>query len=180
MVVLPIAPLIDTTFPEISKAVAQSRWPQLRSLLTRTSLISLVYTLAVAAGFILVAPFFLRIYGNGEYLPALPLILVLLLGYGFANVFFWNRPLLLAFGKPNSPLWITAAAGAVKTALMFVLVRPFGYLAQAGLLSAYFIFSIAAIVWRGLKELKQKEKTGPTPPVPAGGDEEKPEPLLSQ
>jgi hypothetical protein len=41
------------------------------------------------------------IYSGGEYLPALPVILVLLAGYGFANVFFWNRPLLLAFGKPT-------------------------------------------------------------------------------
>ncbi len=165
LIVMPITPFIATTFPEISKSVARREWPQLSSLLKRTSLIALVYTLAAASGFALLGPWFFGIYSAGKYLPALPAILLLLLGYGFANVFFWNRPLLLAFSRPNEPLFITAAAGAVKTVLMFVLVRPFGYLAQAALLSGYFVVSIAAIVLRGLKVLRAAE-SAPAPLKP--------------
>jgi O-antigen/teichoic acid export membrane protein len=157
MIVLPVSPLIITTFPEISKAVAQREWPQLGELLKRTSLLAFGYTAAVVAAFVLGGRFLLGVYSGGDYLPALPVILVLLAGYGFANVFFWNRPLLLSFGKENEPLVITAVVGAAKTALMFVLVRPFGYLAQAALLSGYFIFSIGVMVLRGLKELRRRQ-----------------------
>ncbi len=167
LVVMPITPFIATTFPEISKSVARREWRPLSTLLKRTSLLALVYTAAAAGGFALLGRWFFGVYSAGKYLPALPAILVLLLGYGFANVFFWNRPLLLAFGRPNEPLFITAAAGAVKTALMFVLVRPFGYLAQAALLSGYFIISIGAIVLRGLKVLRRAEQSSPTETEPA-------------
>jgi len=39
-----------------------------------------------------------------------------LAGYGVANVAFWNRPLLLAFGLPLYPMNVTAVVGVVKTA----------------------------------------------------------------
>ena len=43
------------------------------------------------------------VYGAG-YAPAYPAVVILLVGYGFANIFQWNRPLLLALGMPSFPL----------------------------------------------------------------------------
>jgi O-antigen/teichoic acid export membrane protein len=157
IVLMPVTALISTTFPEISKSVAVRHWAALRRLLRRTTILSAAYTLAWGAGIALVGPVGLALFKHGEYLPALPAVLILLLGYGMANIFFWNRPLLLAFSKPNYPLVVTAAVGLLKTVLMFILVAPFGYLAQAWLLSAYFVISVGLIVWRGLGQLKQAE-----------------------
>jgi hypothetical protein len=38
-----------------------------------------------------------------------------------------------------------------------VLVRPFGFLVEAGLLSSYFLFSVGLIVRRGLAEIQRSE-----------------------
>ena len=45
--------------------------------------------------------------------------------------------------------------GTVKTALLFVVVKPFGYVAQAALLSGYFVITAVWITWRALVELKR-------------------------
>lgn len=158
ILVMPVTPLINTTFPEISRTVARREWKSLRSILQKTALISLVWTGGCVVGLLLFGRWLLGLLKDGLYLPSFPVILILVLGYGFANVFFWNRPLLLALGQPNYPMAITGLVGMLKTALMFVLVRPFGYLAQAGLLSGYFLFSVALIVRRGLNELRKCEK----------------------
>jgi O-antigen/teichoic acid export membrane protein len=77
-------------------------------------------------------------------------LLILLVGYGFASIFQWNRPLLLALGKPAYPVIVSFFVGLVELALIFTLVPQFGYLSLAAILSAYFVVSIGIIVWRGL------------------------------
>lgn len=161
VIMMPISPFISTTFPEISRLVAQEKWRDLESLLRRTSLLALGWTAAFGAAFLLLGRWFLGFFKQGEYLPAFGAILILLVGYGAANILFWNRPLLLSLGKPNFPLAVTFGVGAVKTGLMFMLVRPFGYLAQAALLSGYFVVSVAIIVLRGWKEMRRLEKRSP-------------------
>lgn len=158
LVLLPINPFIATTFPEITEAAARKAWGALRRLLRRVSLIAAAWTLAFGAGLALLGNWFLRIYSEGQYLPALPVIFILLIGYGTANVFFWNRPLLLALGKPNVPLAITTLVGALKVALTFWLVPRAGVNLQAGLMSAYFVISVGWIVWRGLREMRLHER----------------------
>ena len=159
IIVMPVTPLINTTFPQISSSVARNEWKPLRRLLRKTSLLALAWTLACAAGILLLGRPLLSWLKQGAYLPSLPAILILLVGYGVGNVLFWNRPLLLSLGLPNEPLKATAVIGALKTGLMFLLVRPLGYLAQAALLSGYFTVSMVWVVMRGLLELHQREKT---------------------
>jgi hypothetical protein len=44
-------------------------------------------------------------------------LLVLLIGFGMANIFFWSRPLLLAQGLADFPLQVNFWALAAKLAL---------------------------------------------------------------
>lgn len=155
VIILPIAPFINTTFPEITRSVALRQWLPLRNLLRRTSLIAVAWTLLTGLGILAAGPWLLRIFKSGEYLPAFGPILVLFAGYSFANIFFWNRPLMLAFGRPNFPLMVTFLAGMIKTGLMFLLVKRYGVIMQAGLLSGYFFFSIGIIVLAGLIHLRR-------------------------
>jgi len=155
IMVMPVMPLINTTFPEISRVVARREWVSLRSILRKTAALSLVWTAGCIAGLLLFGQWLLGMLKDGLYLPSYPAILILMVGYGFANVFFWNRPLLLSLGLPNYPLKITGLVGVLKTLLMFILVRPFGYLAQAALLSGYFLVSVGLIVLRGVSEIKK-------------------------
>ena len=85
-----------------------------------------------------------------EYAPAYPILMVLLIGYGAANIFFWNRPLLLAQGNAGFPFKVSFWAMVGKVSLTFALLPWAGYLAEAYLLSGYFLLSVGLIVWRGL------------------------------
>jgi O-antigen/teichoic acid export membrane protein len=85
-------------------------------------------------------------------------MLLYLIGLGFANILFWNRPLLLSLGLPMVPYRISLYCGIAKIGLAFLLVPRFGLNIEALLLSAFFVVSVSMIVLRGLKEVKIREK----------------------
>jgi O-antigen/teichoic acid export membrane protein len=153
---VPANPFILTTYPEINKLVVQKAWPRLRDFLKKITTISMVYNLALAAAFVLCGKWLLAIYGP-EYVVAYPALIALLAGFTFNYILFWNRPLLLSLGLPQVPLKATVISGLAKLALAFPLVPRFGYVAEAALLSTYYITSVGAIAWRGLKEIRRNE-----------------------
>ncbi|HEX9019160.1 MAG TPA: oligosaccharide flippase family protein [Anaerolineaceae bacterium] len=169
LIVMPINAFISTSYPEITRAIASRKWLNLRGLLNRVTLIAAGWTGAVALGLLLVGRQVLfqywRIFGHlvhiykPEFLPAFPVLLVLLIGFGTANILFWNRPLLLAQGLAGYPLKVSFWAMLVKVALAFILFKGLGmgYLVEAVLLSAYLSISVGLIVWRGLKEIHRSE-----------------------
>lgn len=150
LVLMPINPLINTTFPEIARAVAQETWSRLRELLKKLTLISGAWTGMISIILLLFGGWLIRTFYGAEYGPAAPAALILLIGFGLANTLYWNRPLLLSLGEPTYPLKVMAFAGLVKILMGFMLVPRLGYLAQAALMSAFFIASVSLIVWRGL------------------------------
>lgn len=158
VILMPITPFIQTTFPEMTKAVARKAWGQIRDLLRRTSLIAVAWTGVVVVGLLTAGNWLLGLFKNGEYLPSMPIIWVLLIGFSFANILYWNRSLLLAFGRPHYPLIASTAAGAIKIVLMFLLVPKFGAVMQAALLSLFFVLSIGAITLEGLSGLRKAER----------------------
>jgi O-antigen/teichoic acid export membrane protein len=89
--------------------------------------------------------------------PAYLVLIILLAGYAFANVFNWNRPLLLALGQPGYPLMVAAVSGAVEVLLLFLLLPGGNFLVGAAIFSAYLAVSVTWNVLRGLSVLKQAE-----------------------
>jgi len=157
LVQIPITPFISTTYPEINQAVIQRDWTLLRRMLKRVTLISGTWTGACALGLAVLGRWLLMFYG-ADFLPAYRPMLIFLVGLGFANILFWNRPLLLSLGLPLVPYRITLWAGLAKVALAFLLVPRFGLNSEAFLLSAFFVISVGLIVWRGLQEVNRREK----------------------
>jgi O-antigen/teichoic acid export membrane protein len=158
LAMIPINPLINTTFPEISRAVAAANWARLKALLKRITLISGGWTILTFIGILIFGNWLLLFYGE-EFLPAFPLLLILMAGYGFANTLFWNRPLLLAFGQPMFPFTASAITGLFKVILAFVLVPALGYLVEGILLSGYFFLSVSIITGRGLSLVKRSTES---------------------
>jgi len=166
MVVQPINPFISTSYPEITRAYAQRAWPQLRTLLQRITLIAAGWTALATAGILLFGRQLLfqpwTLFGRtidllSEYAPAYPLVLILLVGYGAANILFWNRPLLLAQGQAAFPFQVSFWAMIVKLALMFILLPRTGPWAAAVLLSAYLLVTVVIIAWRGIRGIDQAQ-----------------------
>jgi len=157
IILMPVTAIVSSTSPEINRSVAKRAWQPLRQMLSRTSIIAGVWTVACILGVLLFGPLVLSYLKHGAYLPSYPAILILMVGYGIANIFFWNRPLLLAFGQSIYPLQVNALAGLVKTALMFVFVPTYGFLAQAVLLSTYLAVTVGTLVLRGIREMRKSE-----------------------
>ncbi len=175
LIVMPINPLITTTYPEITRAFSSRNWSRLRSLLQKVSLLAAGWTGAVIVGLVLVGRQVLfqpwTIFGrtfqvyDSEFAPALGVLMVLMIGFGWANIFFWNRPLMLAQGKAGLALrvgfWSMLAKVSIAM-LVFVLLprlglpRP-GYIMEAALLSGYFLLSVGVLVWSGLREIDRAE-----------------------
>jgi len=156
LVQVPITPFISTSYPEINNAIIHKDWRLLRRLLKRITLISGSWTGASAIGLAFFGRWLLSWYGP-EFLPAHIPMLIYLVGLGFANVLFWNRPLLLSLGLPLVPYRVSLYLGIAKVALAFLLVPAFGLNMEAFLLSAFFVISISIIVTRGFKELRKRE-----------------------
>ena len=93
-----------------------------------------------------------------EYLPSLELILILLLGFGIANTFFWNRSLLLGFGSADYPLWVSLVGMIIKVVLTVTLVPRYGYVLEAWLLSFYLAGTVLVILVKGWNRMQLAER----------------------
>ena len=156
LVQVPITPFIATTYPEINTAVVKEDWTLVRRLLKRITLISGGWTGITSIGLVIFGRWLLLFYGS-EFLPAYIPMLIYLAGLGFANIFFWNRPLLLSLGLPIVPYKISLWSGIAKIILAFLFVPVLGLNFEAALLSGFFIFSVTLIIARGFKEIGTRE-----------------------
>lgn len=152
-----IDPLIATAYPEINRLIVQKAWPRLKDFLRKVTTLALAFNLVQALGFVLLGRWILWVYGK-EYVVAYPALLVLMLGLAFNYTLFWNRPLLLSVGLPGYPILVTLAAGLIKVALAVLIVPRFGYVAEAALLSFYYIASVGVMAWRGVREVEALSK----------------------
>lgn len=157
LIMVPLDPLIAPTYAEMTRTIAARQWTATRKLLKQVSAISAAWTLLAGGGLAAVGWWLIPFVYGREMAPAYPAFLLLLIGYGVANIANWNRPLLLALGKPAYPLLIAAAAGAVEVALIFLLVPRGGYLVGAAIVAGYFVVSIGWTVWLGLRIMKREE-----------------------
>lgn len=160
LVTIPITPFITAAFPAINKSVAEQAWPRLRDLLKKLTLISAAWTGAVTVGLLILGQWLITTFYGPEYAPAYPVLLILLVGFGFANIFYWNRTLLLSLGLPSFPLKVVAVSGAIKLILTVILVPRFGIMMEAILLSAFFVISIGLIILKGLQQIRAEKHDG--------------------
>ncbi len=157
LIMVPLDPLIAPTYAEITKTIAERRWTATRKLLKRVSAIGAAWTLLAGGGLAAVGWWLIPFVYGSDLAPAYPAFLILFVGYGVANIANWNRPLLLALGKPAYPLVVAAVTGAVEIALIFLLVPRGGYLVGAAIFSTYLVVSVCLNILRGLAIIKREE-----------------------
>jgi O-antigen/teichoic acid export membrane protein len=172
LMVMPITPFISTSFPEMTRHVVKKQWAQLKQLLARVTVISAAWTGAVAVGLLLLGRQLLfspwSFFGHTIYIykeaygPAYGVLLVILVGFGLANILFWDRSLLLAFGKAELPLKVSFFTMLAKVVLAFLIVPTLGYLAEAALFSAYFVVTVGILAGKGLAEIRHQAQLQPS------------------
>jgi O-antigen/teichoic acid export membrane protein len=157
LVMLPVEPFIWPTYAEITRTVAQKQWQATRKLLKQVSTLAGVWTLLAGGGLVALGWWLIPFLNGGHMAPAYPCLVILLIGYAVANVFNWNRPLLLALGHPTYPVMVATLTGAVEIIFLFVFLPGRNYLVGAAIFSAYLAISVLWNVLRGLMLLKREE-----------------------
>jgi len=157
LVMLPIEPFIWPTYSEITRTIAQRQWGATRKLLKQVSTIGGLWTLIAGGGLVALGWWIIPLLYGSEMSPAYPGVPILLLGYAFANILNWNRPLLLALGHPTYPLIVAAISGMLEILLIFLFVPGNNYLVGAAIFSAYLAISISWNALRGLSIIKHEE-----------------------
>lgn len=150
---IPISPLPSTTYPELSRAVAQDNWKAVRGVLRRGSLLAALYSLPVAVVLILFGRQVITLYQGVDFLPAYAPLVILTLGYTVVNLFYWSRAALLAFNRPVYPTLVNLAGMLLKIAGVFALAQ-YGAVGFATLLSGYYLFTVGFSVLRINKDLR--------------------------
>jgi stage V sporulation protein B len=158
---IPVSPLPSTTYPELSRAVAQDNWAAVRKVLSRASILASLYSIPVALVLILFGREIILLLYTADFLPAYLPLIILVLGYSFANTFYWNRIALLAFNRPIYPTLVNLVGMVLKVAGVF-LFASYGAVAFAALLSGYYVFTVSLAVARVLADLRARPATATT------------------
>lgn len=152
---IPISPLPATTYPELSRAVAQDDWGSVRGVLKRGSFLGSLYSLPVALILIVFGKQITLLYGGSpEFLASYTPLVILTVGYTFVNVFYWNRAALLAFNRPVYPTLVNLAGAVLKVAGILLWAAAYGAIAFAALLAGYYIFTVGLAVLRVVEDVR--------------------------
>lgn len=155
---LPVSPLPKATFPELAREIARRNWDNVRYVLRQGSRLAALYSVPVTLGLVIFGKWVLSITYGPEYLPAYPALVILLCGYTFVNIFYWNRVALLSLSRPVFPTIVNFTGMILKVAAIFFLVPHFGYLAFASLLSAYYFFTVGIAAWRVFRDVSARSQ----------------------
>lgn len=158
LVQMPVSPLPDATYPELSREAARQNWLNVRVILKNGSRLALVYSLAAVAGLALLGIPLIRFFYTLDFLPAYPALLILLAGYLVANTFYWHRTALLALGRPDYPTKVNLVLALMKVAGIVLLVPRFGYLANAALLAGSYLLGVSVSAWKANSLLNSRIK----------------------
>jgi O-antigen/teichoic acid export membrane protein len=156
---MPVQPLPQATYPELSREVARRNWGNVRQVLRQGSLLAGGYTLAAALVLLLFGKPIIRTFYRPEFLPAYPAILILLTGLLVANTFYWNRIALLAVGRPGYPTRVNLGLAIAKIAGVLLLVPAYGFLASASLFAGSYLIGVSLCVLKFRTEISKMESS---------------------
>jgi O-antigen/teichoic acid export membrane protein len=157
LLMMPVTPLITTTYREVAREVASERWRNVRYLLRSGSILSATWTLPVSIGLVIFGQWVVAIYGL-EFLPTSYInLLLLLIGVIVVNIFFWNRSVLLPLGLPEYPTKVLFIGAIFKIIGTILFVPRWGANAMAVLLTGFFLFTTSVLIWKTLREIRNAE-----------------------
>jgi O-antigen/teichoic acid export membrane protein len=178
LVQMPVNPLPQATYPELSRQVASKRWGDMRYILRRGALLAGGYTLLATLFLVILGRPLIAYLYTADYLPAYPALVILLLGYLAANTFYWRRSALLALGRADYPAKVNAVLAVLKLVGIALLIPTYGYLASAALLSAFYWVGTILTVWKTYSLMSHEESQGGS--LTATSDEEGAETQMRQ
>ncbi|TFH34874.1 MAG: hypothetical protein E4G99_08565 [Anaerolineales bacterium] len=165
ILMMPITPLISTSYRELAREVANRQWANVRYLLRSGTILAAVWTVPAAAGLVIFGRWVVSLYGI-VFLPiSYESMLILLVGVIAANILFWNQLILLPLGMPEYPTKVQFLVAIGKIVGTILLVPQWGANAMAVLFSGYLLFTSLILVGKSLREMRRLELQ---PAIPTG------------
>jgi O-antigen/teichoic acid export membrane protein len=158
LIQLPVSPLPQATYPELSREVAGKNWGNLRYILRQGSLMALAYSVVAGVFLLIFGKPLISFFYTAEFLPAYPALLILMVGLLVANTFYWNRISLLSLGLAEYPAKVNFFAAVFKVIGIITIVPIYGYLGSAALLSGFYMFSVSLNVRKTFSVLRLRRK----------------------
>lgn len=153
---LPVSPLPKATYPELAREIARRNWENVRYVLRQGSRLSALYSVSTTLVLALFGGWIISTVYGAEYLPTYPALVVLLVGFTFVNIFYWNRVALLSLSRPVFPTIVNFIGMVLKVSAILVLVPQFGYMAFAFLLAGYYVFTVGIAAARVFLDLRTR------------------------
>ncbi len=154
---MPVMPLITTTYREVAREIADRAWANVRYLLRSGTILATIYTIPASISLVFFGRWVVGLYGT-DFLPtSYTSLLILLVGVIPVNILFWNQVVLLPLGMPHFPTQVQFFAAILKILGTLLLVPFWGANGMAVLLSGYFILTTGILVVRSLRELQRAE-----------------------
>ncbi len=179
LVLLPGNPLVQAAYPEIARTLSRGEIERARTLLRQATVLAAAWIVPLAALLGAAGPWLVpRLYG-AEFAPAAPILALLLAGMGLSQVLFWNRPTILALGRPGFALRLTLLNAVLKVPLVLLLVPTLGAVAMAGISAGLFVLGailstlyVGRALGRGPDGDRPARSTLPLEPEPLAGEVE--------
>jgi len=179
MVQMPIEPLPQATYPELSRHVANQRWSNFRQVLRQGSRLAGAYSVLTTLFLVLFGQLLIRVLYSPVFLPSYPALMILLAGLVVANTFYWRRVALLALGRADFPAKVNLILAIGKVSGTLAFVPKYGFLVSAALLSGFYWVGSLITVWKvralvSQRELQAADKKHPGDSAQADADQDHP------
>lgn len=160
---LPMAPMPQATYPEMSRAVARKKWGDFRYLIRHGTFLAGTYSILVAIGLVLLGQPLIAIVYGPAYLPTYTGLVIILVGIVFSNGLYWSRSALLSLGLAEYATRVNFLVTLVSVVGLVILLPKYGFIGSAIVLSVGNLLGNTLVVLKTRSELLRQERLFPNP-----------------
>lgn len=158
---LPLAPMPQATYPELSRAVARKKWNDFRYLIRNGTLLAGAYSGVVAVGLILFGQPLITLVYTAAYLPTYAGLVIMLVGIVYSNSLYWSRSALLSLGLADYATRVNFLVTLISVIGLVTLLPKFGFIGSAIVLTVGNLLGNSLVVLKARHELHHQEKLFP-------------------
>jgi O-antigen/teichoic acid export membrane protein len=159
---LPIAPMPQATYPELSRAVAREKWEDFRYLIRTGTRLAGGYSILVAGGLIFLGKPLIQFLYSAAFLPTYNGLLIMLIGIVFGNTLYWARSALLSLGLADFATKVNFLVTIISVTGLITLLPRYGFIGSALVLSLGSLLGNSLVVFRTRSELRRRESLIPS------------------
>jgi O-antigen/teichoic acid export membrane protein len=160
---LPIAPLPQATYPEMSRAVARKKWADFRYLMRTGTRLAGGYSLLVASGLVVIGKPLIQTLYTAAFLPTYPGLIIMLIGIVFSSALYWARSGLLSLGLADYATKVNFLITIVSVVGLVSLLPKFGFIGSTLVFTFGSLLGNSLVIMKTRSELKRQERLFPAP-----------------